>query len=80
MLIVDVFSSTLFDIMEITNSEDKSSLIIGDVNICLLKYGINDKISDFVVGILYRVFLVVNYSPTNQSNLHISYTISNYFD
>jgi len=46
------FSSTLFDIMKIINSEGKSSLILGNVNIYYLKYGTNDKTSDYVDGIL----------------------------
>jgi len=53
---VDVFTSTLVDIMEIINTEGKSSLILGDVIICLLKYGTNDKTRDYVGGILSRVF------------------------
>ena len=61
---VDVFTSTLFAIMEIINTGGKSSLIIGDVNICLLNYGINDKTRDYVDGILSRGFLPVIHKPT----------------
>ena len=53
---VDVFKSTLFDIMEIINTEGKSSLILGHVNICLLKYGTNDKTRHYVDGNLSRCF------------------------
>jgi hypothetical protein len=70
---VDIFSSTLFDIMEIINSEGKSSLILGDFNICLLKYGINDKTSDYVDGILSRGFLPVIHKPTRVT--HTSATL-----
>ena len=47
---VDVFSSTPFDFVEMINSEVNSSLILGDINNYLLKYGTND-------GILARVIL-----------------------
>jgi hypothetical protein len=70
---VDIFSSTLFDIMEIINSEGKPSLILDDFNICLLKYGINDKTSDYVDGILSRGFLPVIHKPTRVT--HTSATL-----
>jgi len=38
--------------MNIINSEGKSSLILDKVNIYYWKYGINDKTSDYVDGIL----------------------------
>jgi hypothetical protein len=70
---VDVFTSTLFDIMEIINTDGKSSLILGDVNICLLKYGTNDKTRDYVDGILSRGFLPVIHKPTRVT--HTSATL-----
>jgi len=70
---VDVFTSKLFDIMEIINTEGTSSLILGDVNICLLKYGANDKTSDYVDGILSRGFLPVIHKPTRVT--HTSATL-----
>jgi len=42
-----IHTSTLFDIMDIINTEVKSGLIPGDVNISLLKYATNDKTRDY---------------------------------
>ncbi|KAK2149304.1 hypothetical protein LSH36_455g01026 [Paralvinella palmiformis] len=70
---VDVFTSTLFDIMEIINTDGKSSLILGDVNICLLKYRTNDKTRDSVGGILSRGCLPVIHKPTRVT--HTSATL-----
>ena len=68
---VDVFKSTLFDIMEIINTEGKSSLILGHVNICLLKYGTNDKTSTLLM-VIYSMFLA-SYLQANQSDPHVGY-------
>jgi len=71
--VVDVFTSTLFDIMEIINTDGKSSLILGDVNICLLKFGTNDKTRTMFDGILSRGFLPVIHKPTRVT--HTSATL-----
>jgi len=59
--------------MEIINTEGISSLILGDVNICLLKYGTNDKTRDYVDGILSRGFFAT-YSQAKQSDPHFGYS------
>ena len=43
---VDIFSSTVNDIIDIINDEKKTCLIMGDFNIDLLKYNINNKTND----------------------------------
>ena len=50
-------SSALFHIMEIINPDGKSGLILGDVNICLMKYGTNDTMRLFSWYFVSRVFL-----------------------
>ena len=43
---IDMFSSTLLDIMDIINTENKLGVIMGDMIIDLLKFGSNTKTSD----------------------------------
>ena len=52
VLMLIYFSSTLFDIMKIINSEGKSSLILGNFNIYYLKSRTNDKTRYCIDGIL----------------------------
>ena len=40
---IDVFSQTLYETMDLINSERKFSVIMGDANIDLLKTGIHQK-------------------------------------
>ena len=54
--------------MEINNSEGKSSSILCDVNICLLKYGTNVKTCDYGDGILYWVFLPAIHKQTKATH------------
>ena len=74
---VDASSSALFNIIEIVNSEGKSSLILGDVNICLLKYGTNDKTSDYVEGSSQVSHSDRSYLSKSDLQRH---TIRTYFD
>jgi len=53
---IDRFSSTLFDIMDIINTENKVCVIIGDMNIDLLKFGSHTKTSDYLDTIFPYVF------------------------
>ena len=42
---MDIFSSTLFDIMDTVNKEHKHCVIMGDMNIDLLKFEAHLKIT-----------------------------------
>ena len=48
---IDVFSSTLFELMALINSERKSCVLMGDFNIDLVKFGNHDKTSDYINNI-----------------------------
>ncbi len=61
---IDIFSTSIFDIMDIINSEGKVSLIMGDFNIDLLKYGHHDKTNDYVENIFSRGFMPLICRPT----------------
>jgi hypothetical protein len=65
---VDIFASTLFDVMDIVNSENKNSVIMGDVNIDLLKFGTHGKTNDYVDGIFSHGYLPIILKPTRISN------------
>lgn len=65
---VDIFSSTLFDVMDIINSEKKFSVMMGDVNMDLLKFGTHDKTNDYVDGIFSHGYIPVILKPTRLTN------------
>ena len=61
---IDIFSSTLQDIMDSINNENKSCLLMGDFNIDILKYNLHNKTNDFVDSIFGKVFLPQILKPT----------------
>ena len=61
---LEVFSQTLYDTMEQINSEHKYSVIMGDVNIDLLKYGEHKKTNDYIDNIFARGFMPCIFKPT----------------
>ena len=61
---IDIFTSTLFDLMNNTNIEKKKSTIIGDFNIDLLKYNSHEKTNDYVDNIFSQGFLPLITKPT----------------
>ena len=65
---VDIFSSTLFDIMEVLNTENKHCVIMGDMNIDLLKFGSHSKTSDYLDNIFTYGYLPVITKPTRVTN------------
>jgi hypothetical protein len=65
---VDILASTLFDVMDIVHSENKNSVIMGDVNIDLLKFGTHGKTNDYVDGIFSHGYLPIILKPTRISN------------
>ena len=60
---LDLFSSTLCDIMTIINSEQKTSMILGDMNIDL-KYLKHKKTNDYLDNIFSLGYLPVVTKPT----------------
>ena len=49
---VDIFTTTLFGVMDQINNENKKSIIMGDMNIDMIKYGSHDRTDSYVDGIL----------------------------
>jgi len=60
----DIFSTHLFDTMDIINSERKTSIIMGDFNIDLLKYGIHRKTNDYIDNVFSRGVVPLIHKPT----------------
>jgi hypothetical protein len=61
---MDIFTSTLFDLMNIINVEKKKSTIMGDFNIDLLKYNSHDKTNNYVDNLFTQGFLPLITKPT----------------
>ena len=65
---IDIFSTTLFDIMDIINNEDKLGTIMGDMNVDLLKFQNHQKTSDYLDKIFSNGFLPAILEPTRISS------------
>ena len=61
---VDIFTTTLLDVMDHINNEKKKGIIMGDMNIDILKYGSNDRTNIYIDGIFSRGFLPRILKPT----------------
>ena len=61
---IDIFNTTLFGIMDQINFENKKGVIMGDMNIDMLKYGSHDLTDVYVDGIFSRGFLPRILKPT----------------
>ena len=61
---IDIFSSTLFDIMDSINNENKHGIIMGDMNIDLLKFGSHNKTNDYLDNIFCRGYIPAIMRPT----------------
>ena len=61
---VGVFSSTLLSILDTINSEFKTGIIMGDMNIDLLKFQAHAKTNDYLDNIFSRGYLPVITKPT----------------
>ena len=64
---IDVFSSTLFELMALINSERKSCVLMDDLNIDLVKFGNHDKTSDHINNIFALGFMPMILKPTRIS-------------
>ena len=65
---MDVFSVTLYEIMDMINMENNFAIMIGDFNIDLLKYNIHDKTNEYVDNIFTRGFVPQITKPTRISS------------
>ena len=65
---IDIFTSTMNDVMDTITSERKSCIIMGDINIDLLKYGNHDKTTKYVDGIFSHGFIPHIHKPTRVTN------------
>ena len=61
---VDVFRTTLFGVMDEINNENKKCVIMGDMNINVLKYGAHKQTDTYVDGIFSRGFFPRIIMPT----------------
>ena len=61
---LEIFTSTLYDLMDIINNEKKSCVIMGDFNIDLLKYSSHAKTNDYLDNIFTIGFVPLITKPT----------------
>jgi hypothetical protein len=61
---LDIFTSTILDIMNIINTERKHGIIMGDMNVDLLKYDTHTKTNDYLESIFSFGFSPVITLPT----------------
>ena len=66
---VDIFASTMSDICDIINREKKYCVIMGDMNIDLLKFGTHGKTNDYLDNLFSRGYLPLITKPTRLSNV-----------
>ena len=61
---IDVFSTTILDIVHKVNSEKKKCYIMGDMNLDLLKYSLHLKTNDYLENFFVNGFLPMITKPT----------------
>lgn len=61
---IDIFTTTLLDLMDKVNNEKKTGVIMGDMNIDLLKFDIHDGTNAYLDNIFSRGFLPLILKPT----------------
>ncbi len=61
---LDIFQSTMFDIMSIVNGERKLSIFLGDMNLNLLRFGDHPKTEYYLEGLFSNGFLPIIVKPT----------------
>jgi len=61
---LDIFTTTLLNIMDTISTEKKHCVLMGDFNIDLLKYNTNDRTNDFIDNIFSQGFLPLIHKPT----------------
>ena len=61
---MDIFSVNIYESMDRINSENKKGIIMGDVNVDLLKFGSHVKTNEYIENIFSRGFMPVITKPT----------------
>ena len=61
---VDIFSSTLFDLMEIINLEKKKCVMIEDFDIGLIKFKLHDKTNKYIAIYFTHGYMPMIHRPT----------------
>ena len=61
---LDIFATSLSEILDIINNEHKQSIIMGDMNINLLKYDTHSKTNDYLNNLFSHGFLPLITKPT----------------
>ena len=69
---IDIFTTTLVGVLDMVNSENKKSIIMGDMNIDMLKYGSNDRTDVYIDGIFSRGFLPRILKPTRLTHTSVT--------
>ena len=64
---IDIFTHTLFDILDTVDNEHKHCTILGDMNIDLLKYGTHNKTNEYLDNICSHGYLPMITKPTRIS-------------
>ena len=70
---MDIFTTTLHGIIDEINIENKLGVIMGDMNVDLLKYSLHDATDTYVDGIFSRGFIPRILKPTRVT--HTSATL-----
>ena len=65
---IDIFMSTLSDLLDMINNEKKDCILMGDFNIDLLKFNTHDKTNLFIDNIFAQGFIPLIHKPTRISN------------
>ena len=65
---IDIFSNNLEEIMDIIHNENKYGLIMGDMNIDLLKFEVHMRTDDYLNNLFSHGFLPVISKPTRVTN------------
>ena len=69
---LDIFSTSLFGILDIINNERKQCIIMGDMNINLLKFDTHSKTNDYLNNIFSHGFMPVITKPTRVTSVTAS--------
>jgi hypothetical protein len=61
---VDIFSATLYDIMDIINKENKYGILTGNMNVDMLKFGCHGRSNDYIDNLFSLGFVPTIIKPT----------------
>jgi len=64
---LDIFSNTLYNVMDLVNAEHKSCILLGDFNVDLLQYNSHVKTNEFIDGVFCKGFIPLVLKPTRMT-------------